>query len=170
MHWLPKRFEALSTKCGSFTAAVLIDNLIRSGIKKFPDILQVSDPPPTVRGIKISSAVLRTISMRISLSSYEAVISKKGESHPAPARRKPSHSQPDRQHPSSLTNWVPFTTLPLFTSRQGMIRFANMLNSLIQNPGARIQNGPCFFYSAFCLLPSAFFANTIASPKSRPPV
>ena len=79
-------------------------------------------PPPTVKGMNTVSATLRTMSTTVCLASEEAVISRNTSSS-APSL---SYALPiSTGSPASLrsTKFTPFTTRPLFTSRQGMILF-----------------------------------------------
>ena len=82
-------------------------------------------PPPTVNGMKISSATRRTMSSMIARPSWLAEMSRNTSSS-APCssyRRATSTGSPASRSPTKL---VPFTTRPRSTSRQGMIRFVNI--------------------------------------------
>src|SRR5699024_10472464 len=81
----------------------------------------VFTPPPTVNGTFTCSAVERTISTIVCLPSFVAEISRKVISS-APSLEyfaAISTGSPNSRKP---TKFVPFTTLPSFTSKQGMIR------------------------------------------------
>src|SRR5690242_16323075 len=82
-------------------------------------------PPPTVSGMKISSATRSITCTMVSRASLEAVMSRKVSSS-APAAsylRAISTGSPASR---SSTNLTPFTTRPAWTSRQGMIRLASI--------------------------------------------
>ena len=83
-------------------------------------------PPPTVKGIFISAATRLTISVKVLRPSKLAVMSRK-QSSSAPfslyALPKATGSPAVRR----LTKLVPFTVIPSFTSKQGMILFANIV-------------------------------------------
>jgi len=79
-------------------------------------------PPPTVKGMKISSETFSTTSYRVSRLPEVAVMSRKTSSSARSRSYLRAHSTGS---PASrmLTKLTPFTTLPSSMSRQGMIRF-----------------------------------------------
>ena len=84
MHWVPNFSAARRTKSGSFTAAVLIDTLSAPASSRRRMSSRVRTPPPTVSGMKQTSAVLATASRMMSRLSLLAVMSRK-QSSSAPA-------------------------------------------------------------------------------------
>ena len=82
-------------------------------------------PPPTVRGIKITSAVRRTTSSMMSRPSWLAVISKNTSSS-APSSSYRAATSTGSPASRRFTKFVPLTTRPRLTSRQGITRFANI--------------------------------------------
>ncbi len=125
VHWLPNRSAARRTKSGSATAAVLIDTLSAPASSRLRMSSIVRIPPPTVSGMKTCSAVFRTTSIRMSLFSWDAVISRKTSSSASSRsyRRAISTGSPASRR---STNRTPLTTRPSFTSRHGMIRLASI--------------------------------------------
>src|SRR5512134_1228277 len=125
VHWLPNRSAACRTNSGSATAAVLIDTLSPPADRSFRMSSSVRTPPPTVRGMNACSAVRRTTSMRMSLRSCEAVMSRKTSSSASSSsyRRAITTGSPASRRFTKLT---PLTTRPSFTSRHGMIRLASI--------------------------------------------
>src|SRR3712207_2627114 len=87
-------------------------------------------PPPTVNGMLISAATRETMSANVFLPSTLAVISKKTSSS-APSSLYSLPSSTGSPALLRLLKLVPFTVSPFLTSRQGMIRFANLLIGLI---------------------------------------
>ena len=85
IHWDPNFFEASLTKLISLTAAVLIETLSAPANSKSVIFWIFLTPPPTVKGTKHSLAVFLTISIIVSLFSFEAVISKKQISSAPPS-------------------------------------------------------------------------------------
>ena len=84
MHWLPNFRAAVSTKPGSTTAAVLIETLSAPASSRARMSSRLRTPPPTVSGMKQTSAVWRTTSRMMSRFSWLAVMSRK-QSSSAPA-------------------------------------------------------------------------------------
>ena len=62
MHWLPNRRAAWRTNSGSRTAAELIETLSAPAFSSARMSSSVRMPPPTVSGMKQTSAVRRTTS------------------------------------------------------------------------------------------------------------
>ena len=85
IHWDPNFLEASLTKPTFFTAAVLIETLSAPASNKSVMFWIVLTPPPTVSGTKHSFEVFLTISMIVSLFSFDAVISKKQISSAPPS-------------------------------------------------------------------------------------
>ena len=65
MHWLPNRRAAWRTSSGSRTAAELIETLSAPALKSARISSRLRIPPPTVSGMKQTSAVRRTTSSKI---------------------------------------------------------------------------------------------------------
>ena len=65
MHWLPNRRAAWRTSSGSRTAAELIETLSAPAFRSVRMSSRLRMPPPTVSGMKQTSAVRRTTSSRI---------------------------------------------------------------------------------------------------------
>ena len=65
MHWLPKVSAASRTNSGRDTAAVLMETLSAPALSSLRISAFSRMPPPTVRGMKISSAVRATTSRMI---------------------------------------------------------------------------------------------------------
>jgi hypothetical protein len=108
---------------------VLIVTLSAPTDNKFLISSNFLTPPPTVKGIKTSSATRSTTLNILLRPSCDAVISKKVISS------APSSSYfwaISTGSPASIisTKFVPFTTLPLSTSKQGIILLATLINSL----------------------------------------
>ena len=82
-------------------------------------------PPPTVSGMKTTSAVRRTTSRMISRPSWLAVMSRKTSSS-APSSSYRAATSTGSPASRRLRKFVPLTTRPRFTSRQGITRLANI--------------------------------------------
>jgi len=82
--------------------------------------------------MKTVSATFLAISITVPLASCVAVISRKTSSS-APASLYIFATSTGSPASIKLTKLTPFTTLPFFTSRHGMIRFANILFLLFIN-------------------------------------
>ena len=108
------------------TAAVFIDTLSAPAKSKFLISSKVRTPPPTVKGIKHFSAVFFTVSNIIFLFSFDAVMSKKHNSS-APCSSYIFACSAGSPASFKSTKLIPFTTLPFFTSKQGIILFFNIL-------------------------------------------
>ena len=111
---------------GFLIAPVLIPTLSAPLSKMFLASSNDFTPPPTVNGISITDATFLTNSLMISLCSSDAVISKNTNSS-APSLLYFSASSTGS--PASLidSKFNPLTTLPFFTSRQGIIRFVRVI-------------------------------------------
>ncbi|OPY41904.1 MAG: hypothetical protein A4E41_00652 [Methanoregulaceae archaeon PtaU1.Bin066] len=126
MHWVPNFSAPLLSSDGSCTALVLMLTLSAPARR----ICWISSteriPPPTVRGRKSWSAARSITSMMVPRCSFDAVMSRKTTSSaPCSLYRCASSTG----SPASLKSrkWVPFTTLPPFRSRQGMIRRVSVM-------------------------------------------
>jgi hypothetical protein len=86
---------------------------------------RVRMPPPTVNGMNTCSATRRTMSSRMARPSWLAEMSRKTSSSApwASYRRATSTGSPASRR---SRKWVPFTTRPRSTSRQGMMRLVSM--------------------------------------------
>ncbi len=82
-------------------------------------------PPPTVRGINTFEAVFSTTSIIVFRPSCVAVISKNTISS-APASLYKAAISTGSPTSCSPIKFTPFTTRPSFTSRHGIMRFANI--------------------------------------------
>ena len=80
MHWLPNLSAASRTNSGLRTAAVLMATLSAPASRSFRISSRVLTPPPTVSGMKHSSAVRATTSKMVSRPSWLAVMSRKHNS------------------------------------------------------------------------------------------
>ena len=80
MHWLPNRRAAWRTNSGLRQAAELIETLSHPAFSSARMSSSVRIPPPTVSGMKITSAVRRTTSSMMSRPSWLAVMSRKTSS------------------------------------------------------------------------------------------
>ena len=80
MHWEPHWVLLVLIRSGLVTAAVLIETLSAPALKTSLMILMSLMPPPTVKGMKTSSATLETRSMRMPRLSELAVMSRKTSS------------------------------------------------------------------------------------------
>ena len=107
------------------TAAVLIETLSAPANNKSVMFWIVLTPPPTVKGTKHSLAVFLTISMIVSLFSFDAVISKKQISS-APLSLYILACSTGSPASFNSTKFIPLTTLPSLTSRQGIILFLSI--------------------------------------------
>src|SRR5699024_1700701 len=87
-------------------------------------------PPPTVKGINTHSATFLTISTTVARLSEEAVMSRQTSSS-APASAYAFAISTGSPASFRSTNFTPLTTLPAFTSRQGMILFVNITAILL---------------------------------------
>ena len=125
-YWVPNFSDANLTKLGSSTAAVLILTLSAPDLSKAFISSKVLTPPPTVRGIKHFSAVFLTVSNKIFLFSFEAVMSRKHNSS-APCSSYILACSTGSPASTKSTKLIPLTTLPFFTSKQGIILFFNIL-------------------------------------------
>ena len=125
MHWLPNLSEARLTKSGSVMAAVLIVTLSAPASRSSLTSSTVLSPPPTVRGTNTSLAVRPTTSIMVFLFSWEAVISRNVISS-APSSLYFFATSTGSPASLRLTKRTPFTTLPSFTSRHGIILFETM--------------------------------------------
>src|SRR5258708_7624450 len=96
----------------------------------------VRTPPPTVNGMKHTSAVRRTTSRMMSRSSWLAVISRKHSSS-APAASYATAASTGSPASRKLTKLTPLTTRPSLTSRQGMTRTLSTRSPL--HPGVTDQ-------------------------------
>ena len=74
IHWEPNFLDASFTKLTSLTAAVFIETLSAPANNKSVIFWIFLTPPPTVKGTKHSIAVFLTISIIVSLFSFDAVI------------------------------------------------------------------------------------------------
>ena len=119
-HWLPNLAETSPTKSGSATAAVFTATLSAPASRRALTSSTVLIPPPTVRGTNTSPAVRSTTSIIVFLFSWEAVMSRNVISSAPSSPYLPAASTGS---PASLrlTKRTPFTTLPSFTSRHGII-------------------------------------------------
>ena len=79
-HWLPNFSAATRTNWRSATAAELIEALSAPASSRLRMSSVVRTPPPTVSGMKQTSAVRRTTSSRMPRSSWLAVMSRKQSS------------------------------------------------------------------------------------------
>ena len=80
MHWAPNMSEDSLINSGFLTADVLTETLSAPALRIWRIASMELIPPPTVRGIKTSSAVLSITLIIVSLPWAEAVISKKTSS------------------------------------------------------------------------------------------
>ena len=124
-HWLPNLSAASLTSSGVLIAEELIEILSAPSRRIARKSSTVRIPPPTVNGINTHSATLRTMSMTVPLLSDDAVISRNTSSS-APALSYAFAISTGSPASLRSTKLTPFTTLPPFTSRQGMILFVNI--------------------------------------------
>ena len=136
MHWLPNRRAARRTKSGSRTAAELIETLSAPAFSRARMSSRSRMPPPTVSGMKQTSAVRRTTSEMISRPSWLAVMSRKTSSS-APSASYRAATSTGSPASRRLRKFVPLTTRPWLTSRQGMIRLASMRGPVAARRAAR---------------------------------
>src|SRR5215470_3188798 len=136
MHWSPNFSAASLTKSRRWTAAVLIETLSAPDRNNARISATVRTPPPTVNGMKHTSAVRRTTSRMMSRSSWLAVISRKHSSS-APAASYATAASTGSPASRKLTKLTPLTTRPSLTSRQGMTRTLSTRPSL--HPGVTDQ-------------------------------
>ena len=114
---------------GSLTAAELTETLSAPAAIMRLMSATVRMPPPTQYGMRTSSAAREASSTVVSLSSEVAVMSRNTTSS-APSRSYAAASSTGSPASRSPTKLTPFTTLPSFTSRQGMTRLVSMRFSL----------------------------------------
>ena len=88
-------------------------------------------PPPTVKGIKTCCATFFTISTVVFLFSLVAVISKNTSSS-APSSEYFFASITGSPAYLKFSKFTPFTVLPSFMSRQGIILFANISRTALK--------------------------------------
>ena len=122
----PKRLVDSATKSGFKIADVFIPILSAPEFKRFLISSHDLTPPPTVRGIKICFATFSTISNKRPLLSELAVISKKVNSS-APSSLYLLAISTGSPASFNSTKLIPFTTLPSFTSRHGIILLAKVI-------------------------------------------
>ena len=79
-HWLPNFCAKSLINCGFFTAEELIETLSAPFCNKISTSSTDEIPPPTVNGILMVAATLRTKSTKVLLRSSVAEISKKTNS------------------------------------------------------------------------------------------
>ena len=125
MHWLPNRRAASRTNPDRWQAAELIETLSQPALSSARISSIVRIPPPTVSGMKTCSAVRRTTSIMMSRPSWLAVISRNTSSS-APSFSYRAATSTGSPASRKLTKFVPLTTRPRSTSRQGMTRFASI--------------------------------------------
>ena len=104
-------------------------------------------PPPTVNGMSVSAATFCTMSVKVLRPSWLAVMSRKTSSS-APWLLYSLPSSTGSPACRSCRKFVPLTVCPSFTSRQGMIRFANMWPPL-NLPEGRLSCYLNFLFSQF---------------------
>ena len=135
MHCEPYLSLASLTNCGLATADEFIDTLSAPALSKRRMSSTLRTPPPTVSGMNTCEATSSMMCKIKSRSSEVAVMSKKVSSS-APCslyRRAISTGSPASRKPTKFT---PLTTRPAVTSRQGIIRFVNIMPSPIAHPRA----------------------------------
>ena len=114
---------------GLDTAAVFIVTLSAPTDSKSLTSLKSLTPPPTVNGINTSLATFSTTLNIVSLPSCDAVISKNVISS-APSESYFFATSTGSPASTISTKFVPFTTRPLSTSKQGIILLATLIDSL----------------------------------------
>src|SRR6185436_1463218 len=135
MHCSPNFSEPCLTNSRLLTAAELIETLSAPYRSSVLISSMVRTPPPTVSGMKQASAVRRTTSSMVPRFSWVAVMSRKHNSS-APAASYAIAASTGSPASRRSTKLTPLTTLPSFTSRQGMTRTLNIANLL--GRGARV--------------------------------
>ena len=147
-HWLPNLSAASRINSGRSMAAEFTEILSAPSRSSFRKSSTVRIPPPTVNGMNTLAATFRTISTTVSRCSQEAVMSRNTTSS-APAASYAFAISTGSPASFRSTKLTPFTTRPLFTSRQGIIRFVN----IIMPPSQTSQNSPVFSDRTCCSSP-----------------
>src|SRR5256885_48839 len=129
MHCSPNFSAACLTNSRLLTAAELIGTLSAPERSSVLISSMVRTPPPTVSGMKQASAVRRTTSSMVPRFSWVAVMSRKHNSS-APAASYAIAASTGSPASRRSTKLTPLTTLPSFTSRQGITRTLNIAKLL----------------------------------------
>src|SRR6476469_9930455 len=135
MHCSPNFSAACLTNSRLLTAAELIETLSAPDRRSILMSSMVRTPPPTVSGMKQASAVRRTTSSMVPRFSWVAVMSRKHNSS-APAASYAIAASTGSPASRRSTKLTPLTTLPSFTSRQGITRTLNI--RILLRRGARV--------------------------------
>ena len=119
-------FDNSLINSGRFIAEEFIDILSAPNFKSLSTSSIEEIPPPTVNGILTCSATFKTISKVVFLPSSVAEISKNTSSS-APSSAYFFASSTGSPASLNPTKFTPFTVRPFFMSKQGIIRFVNIL-------------------------------------------
>ena len=119
-HWLPNSLLNCCKRAGFLNAAVFTETLSAPFCNNIATSSTELIPPPTVKGIFMLAAIRFTSSTKVFLFSIVAVISKKTSSSAPFSEYKIASStgSPASRIDSKL---MPFTVLPSFISKQGII-------------------------------------------------
>src|SRR3954468_14761231 len=123
-HCAPNTSASSPISSGRCTAAEFTDPLSAPASSTACASATERMPPPIVKGMKTSCAVRRARSTIVSRFSCEAVMSRKTSSSPPSASYRAASSTGSPASRMS-TKFVPFTTRPLSTSRQGITLLSN---------------------------------------------
>src|SRR5690606_32647156 len=125
MHCDPNLATRSLINWGFFTAAELIDTLSAPFCRRISTSSTEEIPPPTVKGMSISSATLSTRSAKVRRCSSVAEISRNTSSSAPVLAYIPANStgSPASRKSTKLT---PFTVLPFLISKQGIILFVSI--------------------------------------------
>src|ERR1700674_4389009 len=125
MHCDPNCRAPSVISSGRCTAAVWIETLSAPARSKARISSTSRMPPPTVNGMKTSRAVRSTRSIKVARCCGAASMARKTSSS-APCSEYDRAMATGSPWSRSSRKWVPLTTRPPATSRQGMIRLSNM--------------------------------------------
>ena len=126
MHWEPKVLAAVWMSSGVLMAAVLMETLSAPAFRQALMVSMSLMPPPTVKGMNSSWAQRLIRSIKMPRLSELAVMSRKTSSS-APWVSYCLASSMGSPASFRSTKWVPLTTLPSLTSRQGIMRLASII-------------------------------------------